>query len=210
RPQQRHQVSTPQDEGDLLTAQRVAALGAAYHRGTGPVAFAWVRERTAGPVRVLAAGRALAASSDGRQTLLKLPAGARGEGLPAGGFAEALTCMPYWVRIGGMADSLLAHKQRPDVPGHAVRPSLEDGLLAAWPGPFAWLVFADPIGRGELNELALTVAVEQLTAMKFDDPKQQLRAERLGARHAELRRGQSIGMWRICVLAGGVTQEDAA
>jgi len=210
RPQQRHQVSTPQDEGDLLTAQRVTALGAAYHRGTGPVAFAWVRERAAGPVRVLAAGGALAASSDGSQTLLKVPAGARGEEMPAGEFAQVLAGMPHWVRIAGVADSLLAQEQQPDVPGHAIRPSLEDGLLAAWPGPFAWLVLADPIGRGELNELTLAVAVEQLKAMKFDDPKNQLKAERLGARHAELRRGQSIGMWRICMLAGGETEQDAA
>jgi len=210
RPRQRHQVSAPDDEGDLLAAQRVTALGAAYHRGTGPVALAWVRERAAGPVRVLAAGRALAASSDGQRTLLKLPAGARGEVLPAGGLAGALTCMPYWVRIGGMADSLLAQEQEQGSPGRAIRPSLEDGLLAAWPGPFAWLVLADPIGRGELNEMTLAVAVEQLQAMKFDDPKQQLKAERLRARHAELRRGQSIGMWRIYVLAGGVTEQDAA
>jgi len=134
RPQQRHQVSAPQDEGDLLAAQRVTALGAAYHRGTGPVAFAWVRERAAGPVRVLAAGQALAASSDGRQTMLKLPAGARGEALPAGGLARALAYMPCWVRIAGIADSLLTQEQQQDLPGHAIRPSLEDGLLAAWPG----------------------------------------------------------------------------
>src|SRR5947208_273828 len=30
------------DEGDLLAGQRAAALGAAYHGGSGPVGFAWV------------------------------------------------------------------------------------------------------------------------------------------------------------------------
>src|SRR5690349_17574911 len=50
------------DEGDLLTGQRAAALGAAYHGGSGPVGFAWVRDRAGGPVQVVAAGRALAAT----------------------------------------------------------------------------------------------------------------------------------------------------
>src|SRR5689334_12249177 len=49
------------DEGDLLAGQRAAALGAAYHGGSGPVGFAWVRERAGGPVQVIAAGRPLAA-----------------------------------------------------------------------------------------------------------------------------------------------------
>ncbi|MGO8256639.1 hypothetical protein ACC792_37610, partial [Rhizobium ruizarguesonis] len=49
------------DEGDLLAGQRAAALGAAYHGGSGPVGFAWVRDRAGGPVQVVAAGRALAA-----------------------------------------------------------------------------------------------------------------------------------------------------
>src|SRR5438067_10872444 len=50
-----------EDEGDLLAGQRAAALGAAYHGGSGPVGFAWVRERAGGPVQVIAAGRPLAA-----------------------------------------------------------------------------------------------------------------------------------------------------
>ncbi len=48
------------DEGDLLAGQRAAVLGAAYHGGTGPVGFAWARDRMGGPVQVVAAGCPLA------------------------------------------------------------------------------------------------------------------------------------------------------
>ncbi|HET9967645.1 MAG TPA: hypothetical protein VFQ68_05375, partial [Streptosporangiaceae bacterium] len=131
------------DEGDLLAGQRAAALGAAYHGGSGPVGFAWVRDRAGGPVQVIAAGRPLAATTanraattanradatanraaaagpaaaaheattpdDASQTVaLKLPAGGRGQALGPGGLARILATLPGWVRVAGVADSLLA------------------------------------------------------------------------------------------------------
>jgi hypothetical protein len=81
------------DDGDLLAAQRAAALSAAYHGGAGPVGFAWVRDRPGGPVQV-----------------------------------------PCWVRIAGVADSLLADGDPRPGSGqgaNGIRPSLEDGWLAA-------------------------------------------------------------------------------
>ena len=52
-----------QDQADHGAAQRLQALASAYHHGA-PAAFCWLRERPAGPVRVLAAGPALRASPD--------------------------------------------------------------------------------------------------------------------------------------------------
>jgi hypothetical protein len=127
---QGQQLGESWDEGDLLAGQRAAALGAAYHGGAGALGFGWVRDRPGGPVQVLAAGRGLAAAGDAR-VVLKLPAGGRGEAIGAGGLARVLAGLPCWVRIAGVADTLLAGGD-PEF-ARAVRPSLEDGLLAAWP-----------------------------------------------------------------------------
>ena len=193
-------------EGDLLAAQRAAVLSAAYHGGSGPVGFAWVRDRVGGPVQVLAAGRAVAAlaADTGQDVALKLPAGGRGQPLGPGGLARMLAALPCWVRIAGVADSLLAAADpRPAGPGNpAIRPSLEDGLLAAWPGAFAWLVLAEPAGRDELEELTFGVYAAQGAAQRFDNPRAQLAVRRLQDRHAELRLAASAGLWRIRVLAG--------
>ena len=132
---QRQQLSRPDDEGDLLASQRAAALSAAYHGGAGPVGFAWVRDRAGGPVHVLAAGRALAAAASSRHVVLKLPAGGRGEAMGAGGMMQVLALLPCWVRIAGVADSLLAAGNFAGRGlARGIRPSLEDGLLAAWRG----------------------------------------------------------------------------
>jgi hypothetical protein len=213
------------DGGDLLAGQRAAALAAAYHGGSGPVGFAWVRDRAGGPVQVVAAGRALAALSAETTALsaettatagttqgvaLKLPAGGRGQALGPGGLARMLAALPSWVRLAGVADSLLAAADPraagsggpggPSAP--AVGPSLEDGLLAAWPGAFAWLVLAEPTARAELEELTFAVHAAQGTAQRFDNPRAQLSLRRLQDRHAELRLAAATGLWRIRVLAG--------
>jgi DNA helicase HerA-like ATPase len=223
------------DDGDLLAGQRAAVLGAAYHGGTGPVGFAWVRDRTGGPVQVVAAGRALAtmvratsagttsagatsargtsAGTGDQDVALKLPAGGRGQALDPGGLARMLTTLPYWVQIAGVADSLLATQTPAPSPagaGRAVSPSLEDGLLAAWPGPFAWLVLAEPAGRAELEELTFGVYAAQGAAQRFDNPQAQLSVRRLQDRHAELRQAASAGLWRVRLLAGAAGGPEAA
>ena len=227
------------DEGDLLAGQRAAALGAAYHGGSGPVGFAWMRDRAGGPVQVIAVGRALAATtanraattgpapaahgaapaghgaaaaSDTNQTAaLKLPAGGRGQALGPGGLARMLAALGGWVRVAGVADSLLANPDPPPArPGRTARPSLEDGLLAAWPGAFAWLVLAEPAGRAELEELTFGVFTAQGAAQRFDNPRAQLSVRRLQDRHAELRLAASTGLWRVRVLAGAATSPEAA
>ena len=142
--------------------------------------------------------------------LLKVPAGGRGEAAGAGGLARALGVLPCWVRIAGVADSLLAAESLRSGPGRMVRPSLEDGLLAAWTGPFGWLVLAEPAGRAELQELAFGVYAAQGAAQRFDNPQAQLAVRRLQDRHAELRQAASAGLWRVHVLAGAAGGREAA
>ena len=210
RPQRREPTGV-EDEGDLLAGQRTAVLGAAYHGGTGPVGFAWVRDRPSGPVQVVAAGRALAAAAADPSVALKLPAGGRGQDLGAGGLARMLTVLPCWVQVAGVADSLLAAREpQPSGAGQVIRPGLEDGLLAAWPDPFAWLVLAEPVNHAELEELVFGVYAAQGAAQRFDNPQAQLSVRRLQERHAELRQAAAAGLWRVRVLAGAASGPEAA
>src|SRR5690348_5547263 len=77
------------DEGDLLAGQRAAALGAAYHGGSGPVGFAWVRDRAGGPVQVVAAGRPLAAMPANRAATAAADPAAAARGATAAARAAA-------------------------------------------------------------------------------------------------------------------------
>jgi uncharacterized protein len=194
------------EDGDLLAPQRVAALAAAFHAG-GPVAFGWAREAAGGPVRVLAAGAALGPSADGGQALLTLPAG--GRGIPVPGVADCLARLPHWAAAGGVADALLAG-ELPGAAGRDVAPGLEDGLLAAWHGPFAWLVLALPVARACLEDLAAAAERALAAARQYEHPASRLRARRLEGRLAELRRSPATGLWQVHLLAGAVAPSAAA
>src|ERR1700719_4465372 len=76
RPHARPDSAPDQDRADLGTTQRLQALVSAFHYGA-PVAFGWLREHAGGPVRVLAAGPALAGaalSGTGGADVLTFPA----------------------------------------------------------------------------------------------------------------------------------------
>ena len=188
------------------TVQRAAELVSAYCRAA-PVAVAWVRERAGGPVRVITAGPGLAAASDNGQDVLALPAGARGQPLAGGEAARLLAAIPCWVPLAGVCDVLLAGQDTPGLsPGERDgRPSLEDGLLSAWLGPFGWLLLAEPADAGTLEELTSQVALAQLEAQRSDSPRAKLAERRAAARHAELRQAASTGLWRVHLLAGAAS-----
>jgi hypothetical protein len=214
------------DDSDYDTgaAQRQAALTSAYHAG-GTVAFGWARAAAGGPVTVLAAGTALAAGTDAGQVLLTLPAGARGQPAGPGGLAGPLADVPCWSVIGGTCDWLLASE--PPSPGLAQppggggagpqfagarqqRPGLDDGLLAVWPGPFAWLVLATPLTTSGLAAEAGQVSAALAMAQGYDSPASRIAARRLEGRHAELRQAAATGMWQVRLLAGSTDERAAA
>jgi len=93
---------------------------------------------------------------------LALPAGARGEIVAPGGMAAAMNALPCWTRISGIADGLLAdgRADRSDLG----RAPLEEGLLAAWDGPFGWLILADPVAPSQITGYAEQVASKQRLA----------------------------------------------
>jgi hypothetical protein len=197
--------------GDDGVARRAQELVSAYCR-SAPVAVAWFREQAAGPVQVITAGRGLASGTDRDGDVLTFPAGARGQRLANGQAAGLLAAVPCWTALAGVCDVLLADKETPGL-GLAgrdgARPSLEQGLLSAWPGPFAWLLVAEPADPDTLKELAKEAEHQQLSAKGFASPQAQIAAQRAAARHAELRQAASTGLWRVHLLAGAATAEDA-
>jgi uncharacterized protein len=208
RPPVRHDSAAIQDQADRGASQRLQALVSAFHYGA-PVAFGWIREQAGGPVRVLAAGPALLGGADGGQALLTFPPGARAEPFPPGGAAVLLARMPCWMQLAAISDSLLSSHDAGRADRDA-RPSLEEGLMSAWSGPFAWLVLADPVAAGQLGALTEEVSLAQLAAQRSDSPPAQLAAQRLAARHAELRQAAATGLWAVRLVAGGPTPQAAA
>ncbi len=205
--------ATPQDsaadERDLLADQRLAAFTSAYHTGSA-MAFGWIRDSVGGPVQVLAAGQALAAWSEAGHALLTVPAGGYGEAIGGPAAAALAQRLPCWVRIAGTADGLLAGRPPPGDPARAVRPTLDDGLLATWPGPFGWLLFAEPVTGAEVADLIAATTLALGRGQKYDSPKARLTVRRLEHRHIELRQCGAIGWWRVHLLAGAATRPAAA
>ena len=214
----------PGSDRDPGRPQRVAALSSAYHAGISrqptraPSPWAGSASRPAArwtfcwPARPCAAApgrRRGQAPGSSTKITLALPAGAQGEVIAPGGMAAAMNALPCWTRIGGIADGLLA-ADGSDI--HLDRASLEECLLAAWDGPFGWLILADPLAPPEIADYAGQVAGKQrlAAAMAERDPEKAVQAQRLEQRHTELRQALSSGLWQLHVLAGAPTPETAA
>jgi DNA helicase HerA-like ATPase len=211
----------PNDAG---RTQRAAALAAAYHAGAesansdaGALAIGWVRHRAGGPVHFLVAGAGLVGSGAGRpgqradhDVFLTLPGGARARPLPAGALATVMAQLPWWHTIGGISDGLLPEAGR-RAAGRPP-PSMEECLLAVWPGPFGMLLVAEPLGAAQILKLADEMAhLERMSTGNSDRfPDWAMATHRLHLRQAELRKGTSTGLWRVRLLAGGSDPDAAA
>ncbi|MEU9702538.1 ATP-binding protein [Streptomyces sp. NPDC047981] len=223
-PRARQDSSRPAEREDELRAQRFAALVSACHT-IGPAADAatpppgrillsWSRPSAARSVDVLLGGSSLVGSDDAvdpETVLLRLPAGARARRTPPGSFGEAMARFPYWTAISGVADGLLVDDDSRDRGTSRVRPTLEDSLLGVWQDSFAWLVVADPVAAEELDEMVGETADRQrrVKSKAESSPEYGLELARLEHRHKELSRAEATGLWRIRLLAGAATVEDA-
>jgi DNA helicase HerA-like ATPase len=204
----------PDRSGDPGRTQRLAALVAAYHAGARSnghpaLAIGWVRHRAGGPVQFLVAGPGLVGSQDAGDVLLTLPGGARAQPLPRGALGTLMSQLACWRAIGAISDGLRPEAGRGA--GERPAPSLEECLLAVWPGPFGWLLVAEPAGGGEIADIADQVARREEQAASQADrfPERAVQARRLHLRHAELRQAASTGLWRVRLVAGGADADAA-
>ena len=202
---------------DVGRTQRLAALIAAYHagaeakgNGSAALAIGWIRHSAGGPVQVLVAGTGLVGSEAGQEVFLTLPGGARAQPLLRGTVTRLMAQLPSWRTIGGISDGLLPDNERRS--GDRPPPSMEECLLAVWPGPFGWLLLAEPLSADEIQQIADELARrEQLSTGNSDRfPERAMMARRLSLRHAEMRKGVSAGLWRVRLLAGGTSAEAAS
>ena len=207
-----------QDEPvDPGRTQRLAALIAAYHagaeakgNGSGALAIGWIRHGACGPVQLLTAGAGLVGSRAGQEVFLTLPGGARAQPLLPDTLASLMARLPAWRAIAGISDGLLPDNEHRVV--DRPPPSLEECLLAVWPGPFGWLLLAEPLSAAGIQEIADELAQrEQFSTGNSDRfPERAMAARRLNLRHAEMRKGASTGLWRVRLLAGGTDAEAAS
>ncbi|MFD5933523.1 ATP-binding protein [Streptomyces sp. NPDC060333] len=219
-PRQRPDPSRPAGPDDELRGHRFAALVSAFHArdpydpGGGSVLVGWARPSAARPLDVFLGGAPLAGGDDATDpgtVLLRLPAGARARRQPPGAVIAALAHFPHWTAVAGVADGLLADDESPERAAPRLRPTLEDCLLGVWQEGFAWLLLADPVSPDELDELTGDTADRQRRAQSkaAGSPEYGLQAARLERRHKELAKASATGLWRIRLLAGGRTPEDA-
>jgi uncharacterized protein len=208
---------TQDQRNDARRTQRLAALIAAYHvgaeakgNGSAALAIGWIRHSAGGPIQVLAAGTGLVGSEADQEVFLTLPGGARAQPLLRGTMAALMAQLPSWRTIGGISDGLLPDNERRS--GDRPPPSMEECLLAVWPGPFGWLLLAEPLSAAEIGEIADELAqLEHYSTGNSDRfPERAMATRRLNLRHAEMRKGTSAGLWRVRLLAGGISAEAAS
>jgi DNA helicase HerA-like ATPase len=226
-------VAAPGEKGDgpAVTVagerlKRQLSLASAFAAG-GPFAFGWAQDRADGPVRVIAAGEGIpgevpgstpggdpgdgpgAAPAGAGGVRLGFPAGAQGVPLRRGGSARVFAQMPSWLRLGVVPDALLEAELSPAA-GPGSGPSLEEGLLRVWSGPFAFLVLAVPVDGDRHRELLMSTSEMVMRTESNGSDRAKLSARRWRARHEELRAALTTGLWDIYVFAGGMSPGAAA
>ncbi|MCC8251601.1 ATP-binding protein [Saccharothrix luteola] len=143
---------------------------------------------------------------------LVFPPGTRGRPLTPSSVRDDLDSLPWWVPVAGVVDALVptlhpdqAHSTTEALPG------LEESLLSAWHGPFAWLLLAEPVTREDMNREAASLAdLESDARDRSSNPEELATAERLARRYREVSAGHSTGLWRVRLLAGGIDEPSAA
>jgi hypothetical protein len=173
---------------------------------------AWLRLPGADSMQFLLAGRpffpaAREVGLDGGPVPVLYPPGASAQPAELG---DILGQFAAWARcLGSLAlpDPVPATPQagRPKDGGAGF-----DDYVVHLTHPFAWLVVAEPVMPKVLDDEAAMVSAE-LTLLRKRENSELHRAdlERGQQRYRELVRARSSGLWRVHVLAGGLTDADA-
>jgi DNA helicase HerA-like ATPase len=202
-------TQAPRDERARST---YSAVIAAYHQRLAqgrPLVVSWCRRETGGPITVACSTTPAAPEYP---AALVFPPGTRGRPIDPGQVQDDLDTMHWWTPVAGTVDALVSSLDSQQSQGWAGDPmGLEQGLLPAWHGPFAWLLLAHPVSRDDLDKDAERLAARERDARaRAASPQHAVRAERFARRHREVRAGRSTGMWRVRLLAGGVDVPSAA
>lgn len=175
-------------------SRRLAALVAAFHRDARePLLLLWRRSVRGGPVRIITAGTSV------------LPPAARVRSLEAGELLKGLAPLTSWTPLRLTHDGLLDAESESSGPAGAGRPALETSLLSVWQEPFAVLLVAEPIVPSTIEEVVWEVVDKTRRAKQLAEgnPDRAVEYERLKGWHRELRTADSLGLWRVRLLAGG-------
>ncbi|RLK58896.1 ATP-binding protein [Actinokineospora cianjurensis] len=187
---------------------RYPAVVAAYHQrlvSGEPLLVGWYRQRAGARVTVAVS---TTTAGDDHPSALVFPPGTRGSPIGADSLRDDLESMPWWVPVAGVVDALVP-ALHPDHSAHPL-PGLEQSLLAAWHGPFAWLLLAEAVSREDMDREAAWLADQESTARDYaSNPEDLVSAERLARRYREVSAGNSTGLWRVRLLAGGVDESSA-
>ncbi|BEL09628.1 hypothetical protein Q0Z83_078190 [Actinoplanes sichuanensis] len=196
------------DQGDAVRRQRLAAIVSAYHSGGG-LLLGWHRAAAGGPIEVFAAGGVTGEPDRDQRIPLSVPPGAVGRRYAGGDLTGRLRAVPVWTRVAGLTDGLLIEDEA--LRDGDLRPTLDEGLLHVWHGPFSWFVLATPEPAADLVTAARQIALEERQAQsKSQSADHAVAAARLQRRHRELQQGRSTGMWRVHLLAGADSPASAA
>ncbi|WP_051499396.1 ATP-binding protein [Nocardia sp. BMG51109] len=184
------------------------------------IAVAWDRPRGHRQLRILVGGNpyfppAHNASSaeeagplradrfDGTVSVL-YPPGSRGTSVETESLVADWNSLPCWIRCTGRSDPLWAMTS--DTMTVPSRGGFED-YIEHLPGPFAWLVVAEPLPRENIDKemLELELQLPRLRNRPNHEPDR-IALARGEARFHELSRAKAAGLWRLHVLVGSVSE----
>lgn len=183
-----------------LTRALLPALVGAHAAGE-PVCVAWLRTPASPQIQVVlaggVAGRFEAARHAGRVPL-PYPPGSVGVRLP-GTVGALLRRLPCWVRCAGALE--VPAEPEPDGRPETV---FDDHVAGLAGGPFGWLVLAEPVDATELRgrQDRLAREVPRLRDARTGSETGRLATDRSAAAYRELSRAETVGLWRVHLLAG--------
>ncbi|GAB1516114.1 ATP-binding protein [Actinophytocola sp. KF-1] len=178
------------------------------------VLTAWVRSPTDERLRFVYAGRpffppAVRTSARRGTHALLFPPGAVAAELSVVDVGKLFGEFGSWVPCRARPDALWAPAGDKNERGRVRRGSF-DRHVAHLRGPFAWLVFAEPLAPRDLEPELRTLVNEILPLSRGEvGEANRVELERKQARHRELSRAVAGGGWRIRVLVGSVDPRGA-
>lgn len=217
RPEEAKEEQRREDRAGPLVASLTGAHADLRTAGApgAMVLTAWVRSPADERLRFLYGGRPFfppavrfaSAAGNGSRALL-FPPGALATDVSIMDVDKLLGEFGSWVPCRARPDALWAPTGKQERP--AVRRGSFDRHVAHLRGPFAWLVFAEPLAPQELEPELRTLVNEILPLSRGEvGEAKRVELERKQARHRELSRALAGGGWRIRVLVGSVDPHSA-